>query len=61
VTSILPGPTTLVNLIAVVLGTAIFAGIAFSLGSFLYDLLTAAARRRPPLDDPDTDVMEVLG
>jgi len=61
VTSILPGPTTLVNLIAVVLWTAIFAGIAFSLGSFLYDLLTAAARRRPPLDDPDTDVMEVLG
>jgi putative peptidoglycan lipid II flippase len=61
VTSILPGPTTLVNLIAVVLGTAIFAGIAFSLGSFLYDLLTAAALRRPTLDDPDTDVMEVLG
>jgi len=61
VTSIIPGPTTLVNLLAVVAGTFIFAAIAFALGSFLYDLLTAAARRRPTPPDPDTDVMEILG
>ena len=59
-TSILPGPTTLVNLLAVVAGAAIFAGIAFSLGSFLYDLLTAAAQRRPAPPEPDIDVMDVF-
>jgi putative peptidoglycan lipid II flippase len=60
VTSVVPGPTTLVNLVAVLAGTAIFAAIAFSLGSFLYDVLTAAAARRPDAPEPDTDVMEVL-
>jgi peptidoglycan biosynthesis protein MviN/MurJ (putative lipid II flippase) len=60
ITSIVPGPTTLVNLLAVAAGTAIFAAIAFALGSFLYDLLTAAARRRPAPPDTETDVMEML-
>jgi putative peptidoglycan lipid II flippase len=60
VTSIVPGPTTLVNLLAVAAGTAIFAAIAFSLGSFLYDLLTAAAQRKPAPPDAETDVMDVL-
>ncbi len=56
-----PGPTTIVSLAAVLIGTAVFAGIAFSLGSFLYDILTAAARRRPPLDPDETDLMEIIG
>jgi hypothetical protein len=60
VTSIVPGPTTLVNLLAVAAGTAIFAAIAFSLGSFLYDLLTAAAQRKPTPPDAETDVMDVI-
>ena len=57
----LPGQTTIVSVAAVLLGTAVFAGIAFSLGSFLYDILTAAARRRPPTPPEDTDVMELIG
>jgi putative peptidoglycan lipid II flippase len=57
----LPGQTTIVSVAAVLLGTAVFAGIAFSLGSFLYDILTAAARRRPPTTPEDTDVMELIG
>ena len=57
----LPGQTTIVSIVAILLGTAAFAGIAFSLGSFLYDILTAAARRRPPADPGDTDVMELIG
>ena len=60
VTSILPGATTLVNLLAVVAGTAMFAAIAFSLGSFLYDLLTAAAQPRPSPPEIETDVMDVF-
>ena len=56
-----PGQTTIVSIVAILLGTAAFAGIAFSLGSFLYDILTAAARRRPPADPGDTDVMELIG
>jgi len=60
VTSIVSGPTTAVNLLAVVAGTAIFGAIAFALGSFLYDLLTAAAFRREETPEPDTDMMEVL-
>ena len=60
VTSIVSGPTTAVNLLAVVAGTAIFGAIAFALGSFLYDLLSAAALRREETPEPDTDVMEVL-
>jgi putative peptidoglycan lipid II flippase len=61
VTTNMPGQTTVVNLVAVVLGTAAFAGIAFSLGSFLYDILTAAARKRPAVDPDETDVMEIIG
>jgi len=57
----LPGQTTIVSIAAILLGTAVFAGIAFSLGSFLYDILTAAARRRPPTPPEDTDVMEMIG
>jgi len=61
ITTNMPGHTTIVNVIAVLLGTAAFAGIAFSLGSFLYDILTAAARRRPAKDPDETDVMEIIG
>jgi hypothetical protein len=61
VTTNMPGQTTVVNLVAVLLGTAAFAGIAFSLGSFLYDILTAAARKRPAVDPDETDVMEIIG
>ncbi|MEN8114359.1 MAG: murein biosynthesis integral membrane protein MurJ [Actinomycetota bacterium] len=57
----LPFQTTIVSVIAVLLGAAAFFGIAFSLGSFLYDILTAAARRRPPADPDETDVMEIIG
>jgi putative peptidoglycan lipid II flippase len=60
VTSVVPGPTTLVNLLAVLAGTAMFAAIAFSLGSLLYDMLTAAAKRQPAPAAPDTDVMDVF-
>lgn len=60
VTTVVPGPTTLVNLLAVLAGTAVFAAIAFALGSFLYDLLTAAAARREAPPAPQHDVMEVL-
>ncbi len=60
VTSVVPGPTTLVNLLAVVAGTAAFAGIAFGLGSFLYDMLRASADRRAVTPEPDTDLMDVL-
>jgi len=57
----LPGPTTVVSLVAVLLGVAAFVGIAFSLGSFLFDILTAAARKRPPEDPYETDLMEIIG
>ncbi|MEN8114622.1 MAG: murein biosynthesis integral membrane protein MurJ [Actinomycetota bacterium] len=57
----LPGQTTIVSVVAVLLGVAAFAGIAFSLGSFLYDILTAAARRRPEPDPDDTDVLDFIG
>jgi putative peptidoglycan lipid II flippase len=60
VTSVVPGPTTLVNLLAVVAGTAIFAAIGFALGSFLYDLLSAAAARREVAPEAPPDIMEVL-
>ena len=60
VTSVMPGPTTAVNLFAVVVGTAMFAAIAFALGSLLYDLLTAAANRRPSPTETDRDVMDVF-
>ena len=61
ITTNIPGQTTIVNLIAILLGTAAFAGIAFSLGSFLYDILTAAARKRHAKDPDETDVMEIIG
>ena len=57
----LPGQATLVSLLAILLGALVFAGIAFSLGSYLFDILTAAARRRPPADPDDTDLMEIIG
>jgi putative peptidoglycan lipid II flippase len=60
VTSVVPGPTTLVNLLAVLAGTAIFAAIVFALGSFLYDLLTANAARREVPPEPRPDIMEVF-
>lgn len=57
----LPGQATIVSIAAVAVGTAVFAGIAFSLGSFLYDILTASARRRPPAPPGDTDLMDMIG
>jgi len=57
----LPGQTTVVSVVAILLGTAAFAGIAFSLGSFLFDILTAAAKRRPAADPDQTDVMDLIG
>ena len=57
----LPLQTTVLSVVAILLGAAVFAGIAFSLGSFLYDILMAAARRRPLPDEDDTDVMDIIG
>jgi len=57
----LPGPTVVVSSVAVLLGTVTFAAVAFSLGSFLYDLLTAVAKKRPPVDPDQTDLMEIIG
>jgi len=61
VTTNMPGPTTVVNLTAVLLGTAAFVAIAFSFGAFLYDILTAAAKKRPAADPYETDLMEIIG
>jgi putative peptidoglycan lipid II flippase len=60
-----PGHTTLVNLLSVVMGSLAFLAVAVGLGGYLSDVLSAGslrtrARRRMPVDDEHHDVMELL-
>jgi putative peptidoglycan lipid II flippase len=60
----LPGPTTIVNSLAVLAGTLVFLIVALLLGSLLHDHLHKATVEEdppPPGEDETLDMMDVLG